>query len=618
MFLIFANIALFASIWLLEREPVAKQTRSNAMVAFTVLEISGKGIDKPRVLKFENNNWVIVSPIDWRANLFAVNRIRNQIEFLDKEASFPLSELKNRGSDLSAYGLDDPAYTIKYGNGKKMYTLKVGKSVPIGDKIYMLDEANEKIVVVDKEFVNGLVVDTERLRNQNVFDISRFEVTAFSIRLPSKESNNSIKGNFRRVGLVRDGSSWKFETPIVASADLNEVDGFLSEICQISAKSFPNITSVDAGFEISALPTTLTIEGTNRRQVLLIGGKTKDGSQVYAKLEDNPTVFTLNASIMNLLSDTQISLRDKSVAKLDMNKVVSMTISKDGKTLKFSKLKSGVWDVVAENNKGSGVAYTADASKIYKLLMELSDTRVREFVSDAPGANLARYGILPNSLCITAFNSDQTAVSLTIGREYSSVGSSLVYARAGNSDSVVGISDKLVSMAGTNLNEYRSRVLDTLPDKSVLTSLVLTDIKSGKTLMNLELKNGILDVSMFNVRERVAAQKLIEYAKKFIVRGYLSGEFDEKGAFAVGKMNPWVYELKATFEVRGTDSIVSENRSWLLTKRIGGLTQYGGSKKESSTFLLESLMIDSLFEFTQKSIESSELKKSEVVAPKKK
>ena len=231
-----ANAALFFALWSLERDPSAAAPAADT-VPFTVLEISGRGIDKPRVLKFENNKWRITSPIDWPANLFAVNRIRNQIEFLDREASFSLSEVSKHGHGLAEYGLDDPAYTFRYGNGKKMYTLKIGKSAPVGDRIYMLDQNGDRIIVVDREFVESLVVDTERLRNQNVFDIPRFEVSAFSIRLPSAESAGSMKGNFRRIGLVRDGGKWKFETPIVAAADGNEVEAFLGEICQLPAKS---------------------------------------------------------------------------------------------------------------------------------------------------------------------------------------------------------------------------------------------------------------------------------------------------------------------------------------------------------------------------------------------
>ena len=52
IFLILANAALFFALWSLERKPDASAQSVSDSVAFTVLEISGKGIDKPRILKF--------------------------------------------------------------------------------------------------------------------------------------------------------------------------------------------------------------------------------------------------------------------------------------------------------------------------------------------------------------------------------------------------------------------------------------------------------------------------------------------------------------------------------------------------------------------------------------
>ena len=264
LFLLILNAALFFGIWSLERSDSEGGDKPHASIAFSVLQIEGKNIEKPRILKLENNRWRIVSPIDWPANLFAVNRIKNQLEFLDKEASFSLDEVKKHGHSLSEYGLDDPAYVFKYGNEKKMYALKIGKSAPIGDRIYMLDENGNRIIVVDKEFVDSLIVDIERLRQQFIFEIPRFEVSAFSIRLPVETSDASGKMNFRRIGLIKDGGKWKFETPIVADADTREVNAFLDDICQLSASGFNSVSADNAGFDVSALPATITIQGCSR------------------------------------------------------------------------------------------------------------------------------------------------------------------------------------------------------------------------------------------------------------------------------------------------------------------------------------------------------------------
>ncbi len=618
--LLFANIALFVSLWFLERDDSDALAPAADTVPFTVLEISGKGIDKPRVLKFENNRWRITAPINWPANLFAVNRIRNQIEFLDREASFSLSEVKQHGHTLAEYGLDDPAYTFRYGDGKKMYTLKIGKSAPVGDRIYMLDQSGDKIIVVDKEFVDSLVVDTERLRNQNVFDIPRFEVSAFSIRMPSDESANSIKGNFRRIGLVRDGSKWKFETPIVASADSNEVDAFLGEICQISAKSFPNITAAEAGFDISALPTTVTIEGTNRRQVLLIGGKTKDGTQVYARLEDNPTIFTLDASAFRNLSDIQTTLRDKSLMRFDIEKITSLDISKGGRVVRFSRLKSGVWDVTGEDSKGAVVTYKADAQALAALLLKLSKMRVRQFVSDAPGENVAPYGIVPSSLKITVTQSDQSASGLSIGKAYENGGEKLVYARLDGSDAIFGISGDIAELSDTDILRYRSKIVEFLPEKATITSIKISEKDTGIALFEMSSKNGDFPAQLAKMDERkkVAARRILDSAKIFVVKNYADYPFSDKGLTVGGKLVPWHYTMRVNYDVKGTGSSVPESKSWMFSRRIGGLTQYGSCEKSNVPFLLPEDFIDALFEFTRDSVVSGELEKTPPAAPLKK
>ena len=79
IFLLVANLALFAAIWGLEREKSSDSAERRDMAPITLLEIEGKSVEKPRILKLENNRWRIVSPIEWPANLFAVNRIINQL-----------------------------------------------------------------------------------------------------------------------------------------------------------------------------------------------------------------------------------------------------------------------------------------------------------------------------------------------------------------------------------------------------------------------------------------------------------------------------------------------------------------------------------------------------------
>ncbi len=619
VFLLLANIVLFLLIWHLESPRVSEKVGSGRSVAFTELEISGKNLDKPRILKFENNKWRIVSPIDWNANLFAVNRIRNQIEFLDRETSFSVDEIKSRGHTLADYGLDDPVFTLKYGTPASENTLKIGKSAPSGDRVYMLDEKGDKVIVVDKEFVDGLIVDMERLRSQSVFDIPRFEVSAFSVRIPVGDISSPEKAGFRRIGLVKDGGKWKFETPITASADPREVDAFLNEMCQMSARSFGRESGDESGFDVSALPVSITLEGTNRRQILLVGARTKDGKRFYAKLDGNPTIFTIDAERFENLPNLQTLLRDKNMMAFNSADTVGVDISAGPDALSLRKIKNGMWDVIGKAKNGDSITASADLSLVASLLSKLEGTSARQFVSDvAPSAEaLERYGLGRGSLHIVATQADQSTRGIKIGSSYKNGGETLYYASVDGNPAVYGISRELCGLASVDFSRYRSRILCSMPEKAVPLKLVIADLDSGGVLFEITAAGGSFDSALKSLSPRgaEAAKVLLSSAERFVVDSYLDSPFDKSFALAGGKKEPWAYSMEIFYELPGTAANVAESRKWLFTRRLSGSLQYGGSENPPAEFSLPQNFVDALFEFTQQRNPPESLNNAAPVAP---
>ena len=84
IFLLIANVAALLAIFKLEFSQAAPAQSQRALVEITRLQVDGKNVDKPRILVFENNKWRIISPIQWQANYFAVNRILRNLEFIGK------------------------------------------------------------------------------------------------------------------------------------------------------------------------------------------------------------------------------------------------------------------------------------------------------------------------------------------------------------------------------------------------------------------------------------------------------------------------------------------------------------------------------------------------------
>ncbi|MBO7521170.1 MAG: DUF4340 domain-containing protein, partial [Opitutales bacterium] len=438
--LLFANIAMFLFIWYLEYTPAFQPQPSGGLADFAAFEISGKTIDKPQVLKIENNRWRIVSPSDWPANPYALQNIRGQLEALEKYASFEVSEIEKHGQSLADYGLDDPVLTLKYGDGKNMRELKIGKNTPVGDKVYMLDDSGGRIIAAEKTLAENLSESIAALKGQDIFEIPRFEISSISVRLPAGDSKTPLRSDLRRIGLVRDGSDWNFETPIVAHADAREVGAFLDALENVSIRAFADANAVNTGLDVASFPTSITIQGTNRKQTLLLGSALQNGVLRYARLEETPTVFMVDAAFFEKLGEIQTALRDKAFLKFDELALDEIDIASSSSSVKLKKIKPGEWDAIGKGSGGNLETVPADLAAVSSIISKLKAVRAAEFVTDAPGDDARRFGFDSASLKISLKFAGGSTQTLLVGGEFYAQKSRLLYATLSGGTAVYGIS----------------------------------------------------------------------------------------------------------------------------------------------------------------------------------
>ncbi len=605
--LLFANLFLFFTIWTLERKPSSSNSARSDFLDFSVLEISGKPLDKPRVLKLENNRWRITSPIDWSANYYAVSRIKNQLEFLDKEASFSVSEIIAHKQTLADFGLDDPVYTFKFGDGKTMREIKIGKSAPVGNRVYLLDENSQKIIVTDKSLVENFAIDIDALRGQNVFDIARFEISAFSIRLAQESGGADLKSGLHRIGLVKEGNAWNFETPITASADSREVGVFLDSLCSLSSRAFAPENQPNTGLDIASFPTAISIQGTNRKQTLLLGNLSANGVLRYARLEDNATVFLVDAAMFKDLGLLQTTLRDKAFFKFDELAITEIDIASRTSSVKLKKLGSGQWDAVGANSAGQIENMQADFAIVNSIISRLKGLRARDFVTDAPGEDIKRFGFENPKLKITLRQANGKSQTLIVGDNYKSETSGeLVYLTTGsdvNDVSVYGVSPTILYRTPTDLLGTKSRIFEALPEKAVILKFSLQDLASSKPVFEISKQTGKWEDELLTLPEkrRIAAYRILKSIEKFAVTKYLDTNFSKDGVSVNGATFPWKYKLTAEVKMPGTGGDKIETRSILLTERLSGRLQYGASESTKAVFEISQQLLDSISEFTLES-----------------
>lgn len=608
VFLLLANAVLLFLIWSFDgsSERASGRQAANRIVDFSYLEISGKNVDKPRVLKFENNQWRIVSPIEWKANLFAVNRIKTQIEFLDRQTSFSFAEALRAGHSPEEYGLNDPLYVLRFGSASNTNTIKIGKSTALGGRFYLLDESADSVVVVDGETVDSLIQDMERLRDQTVFNISKYEISAFSVRFPVSKND----AEFRRVGLVKESGSWRFETPIVAPADAAEVDAFLNDLSKLVALNFSVGKKQKTGFELFSLPWAITLQGLNKREVLLLGETTDDGKQVFARFENNPTIFAVDASILGRIEHLQTTLRDKVVLRTSPSRITGIDISENGRKIGLRKVKDGNWEVIAQNGK----TVLANLALVNKLLLKLEAVRAQEFVAD--NARPSEYGINADSLKISVIDGNsEKPVSISIGSAYKAQGK--FYRRYATVDgrSVFGIGLDLPNLAVADALQFRNALVASL-DGAEIESLKIENLETAKTVFEVAFKDG-KPASPLSKRDSDALRALVAFARNTVAGSWTGRAFNETGVEVdKNKIEKWNYALTVRYLPKSAQKPLV--RRWLLTKRIGATVQYCSVGGFDALFFPEPVLINAFFELSQEKAPPPQLDNPEPVAPQKK
>ena len=253
------------------------------------IELHGSGLELPRVLERQGSTWQLIEPMKWSANYFAINRILNQLQFLEEEASFPVDEIENTGQSLADYGLENPLLKLSIVDKDERISLSVGTLTEIGNNVYLLGPNERRIFVVNRQVIDGLITDLNDLRAREIFNIPVFEVDALGLQI---RSQSSADGSSLKVRLARNNGDWSFEAPVIAKADPALVDNTINVLTTAKVGRFLERDAEDPvllGLETPLM--RVTVHGNRRRQTLIIGNldEQAEGSPKYfAKLEKIP------------------------------------------------------------------------------------------------------------------------------------------------------------------------------------------------------------------------------------------------------------------------------------------------------------------------------------------
>lgn len=609
-FLLVLNILTIGLIFLLGKRANDSSIQAGGLsgmisreaIEATRIEFSGEGLDTPRILERKGSSWEITQPIQWPANYFAINRILNQLQFLEEEASFSIIEIERTGQSLADYGLEDPWIKLSIVNEDETLELGIGNVTEIGNHFYILGPNKKNVFVINRQFIDGLLVDLNDLRNREIFKIPVFEVQALSLQINNPEA---IGDNDFKVRVARTSNGWMFESPLTAEANASRVSNTINTLTAARIVEFKSSETGDPilqGLEDPAM--RITLHGNKRQQTLLIGNKIINGNKppiYYARIENNPTVFTVEAEIFDRLREAEETLRERSILNFAAEGLTSIDLSEGEHSVRLQKLETGDWQVIESNTKAGVQPHLADSAIIAKLIENLQNLRASGFAIDLPTpADLDRLG----------FNNPRRKIQLTVGDQkivlllaHPENENKKLYARSNKAEYVYTV-DRRTTLQTIPLNaaHYRNRTLEVLPEAALITRIQLEALSTDKILFAYSLKNpddlwlkALIDLPE---DERESLFTLLDIIRKFEVEDYLMDGYRESYPLDSETNRPWLYKLSAEMLLPDDENGRVETRTYVFTKRFSGTSQIGASKLHDVIFSIPQATIDALFTFT--------------------
>jgi hypothetical protein len=232
--------------------------------------------------------WNIVEPIKTGGDDTEINSVLWDIEnakvrdFIDEEPS-----------DLSAYGLDPPAATVRVyiGAGRTMKKLDFGKETEEGGVVYAKRLGRRGLVEVDKRLLDKVKVEPIDLRQKRLFDFATTDVDSMAISMGDST-----------FSCVRDTSGeWYTEGPEPKHLKKWKMNGVASQISFLRAISFvdnPNQNLSAIGLSNPQVKVLVALTDTTTAE---LGLGDVQGDELYARADGQ--IAKVSAGLLDDMKD---------------------------------------------------------------------------------------------------------------------------------------------------------------------------------------------------------------------------------------------------------------------------------------------------------------------------
>jgi hypothetical protein len=252
---------------------------------------------------------------------------------------------------------------------------------------------------------------TDENKTEKVFaDVQADKIDQVTVKSDKGETTTAAK----------QGDKWQETAPAAVPADEAEISGITSNLSSLTVSRVIDEQPADVkqyGLDPARIEVSFKAGGQEHK--LLLGQKTPTGGDLYARLPDKPRVFLVPSYVESSLNKSPFDLRDKTILKIDRDKVDRLSIETPDHTITVAK-QGADWRLTAP------VDARADFGAVEGLIGRLNTTQMKAIAANDADANaLKEYG-LDKPVATVHVNTGSAQAGLAIGK---SAGDGVVYAK---------------------------------------------------------------------------------------------------------------------------------------------------------------------------------------------